>query len=81
MSVNAGHEHVSETRGSGIVSSAADGLEMLVVRVMREVSEVCERSGFWLCQSCGNMGIMDVCLCLGCGGMGEVGGESVGCLG
>ena len=38
--VSAGH--VSGTRGSGIVSSAADVLWMSVVRVMRGVGGVCE---------------------------------------
>ena len=34
--------HVGGTRGSGIVSSAADVLWMSVVRVMRGVGAVCE---------------------------------------
>ena len=38
--VSAGH--VGGTRGSGIVSSAADVLWMSVVRVMRGVDGVCE---------------------------------------
>ena len=38
--VSAGH--VGGTRGSGIVSSAADVLEMSVVRGMRKVGGVCE---------------------------------------
>ena len=38
--VSAGH--VGDTRGSGIVSSAADVLWMSVVRGIRGVSEVCE---------------------------------------
>ena len=36
-----------------------------------------ERIGFWLYESCGNRGVLDVCLCFGCGG---VGGEWVGGL-
>ena len=36
-----------------------------------------ERIGFWLYQSCGNRGVLDVCLCLGSGGVGGVGGEWV----
>ena len=40
--VNAGHEYVSGTRGSGIVSSAADVLWMSVVRGMRGVGGVCK---------------------------------------
>ena len=39
--VNAGHECVGGTRGSGIVSSAAHVLGMIVVRGMRGVCEVC----------------------------------------
>ena len=35
-------EHVGGTRGSGIVSSAADVLWMSVVRGMRGVGGVCE---------------------------------------
>ena len=35
-------EHVGGTRGSGIVSNAADALWMSVVRGMRGVGEVCE---------------------------------------
>ena len=35
-------EHVGGTRGSGIVSSAADVLWMSVVRGMRRVGGVCE---------------------------------------
>ena len=34
--------HVGGTRGSGIVSNAADVLWMNVVRVMRGVGRVCE---------------------------------------
>ena len=35
-------EHVGGTRGSGIVSSAADVLWMIVVRGMRGIGGVCE---------------------------------------
>ena len=65
--VSAGH--VGGTRGSCIVSSAADVLWMSVVRGMRGVvgyvyvlgsgrvgGEGGERIGFGLCQSCGNSG-------------------------
>ena len=38
------------------------------------------RIGFWLYQSCGNRGVLDVCLCLACDGVGGVGGECVGGL-
>ena len=37
VAVNAGHEYVGGTRGSGIVYSAADVLGMRVVRGMRGV--------------------------------------------
>ena len=40
--VSAGHEHVGGTRGSGIVSRAADVLWMSVVRGMRGVGGMCE---------------------------------------
>ena len=40
--VVAGHEYVGGTRGSGIVSSAADVIGMGVVRRMRGVAGVCE---------------------------------------
>ena len=39
-----------------------------------------EKIGFGLCQSCGNRGVLEVCLYLGCGGVGGVGGEWVGGL-
>ena len=40
--MSAGHEYVGGTRGSGIVSSAADVLGISVLRGMREVGGVCE---------------------------------------
>ena len=42
VAVSAGHECMGGTRGSGIVSSAADVLGMRVVREMRGVGGVCE---------------------------------------
>ena len=39
--VSAGHEYVGGTRGSCILSSAADVLGMSVVRGMRGVGEMC----------------------------------------
>ena len=42
VEVNAGHEYVGGTRVSGIVSSAADELEMCVGRGMKGVGGVCE---------------------------------------
>ena len=32
------------------------------------------RIGFGLYQSCGDRGVLDMCLCFGCGGVGGVGG-------
>ena len=37
VAVSVGHEYVSSTRGSGIVSSAADVLGLSVVRGMSDV--------------------------------------------
>ena len=37
-----------------------------------------ERIGFGLYQSYGDRGVLDVCLCFGCGGVGGVGWEWVG---
>ena len=34
-----------------------------------------ERIGFGLYASCGNRGVLDLCLCLGCGRVGSVGGS------
>ena len=39
-----------------------------------------ERIGFGLYQSCGDRGVLDVCLCFGCGGVVGLGGERVGGL-
>ena len=36
-----------------------------------------ERIGFGLYQSCGTRGVLDMCLCFCCGGVGGVGGESL----
>ena len=46
--------HVDGTRGTGIVSSAADVLWMRVVRVMRGVGVVCD-----MCLARGIMGVED----------------------
>ena len=86
--VSAGH--VGGTRGSCIVSSAAD------VLWMRGGSEVCEmcmclarngvggEGGEWIrglglgfTNPVRTGGVLDVCLCLDCGGVGGVGGEWV----
>ena len=39
-----------------------------------------ERIGFGLYQSCVDRGLLDMCLCFSCGGVGGVGGELVGGL-
>ena len=39
-----------------------------------------ERIGFVFYQSCGDRGVLDVCLCFGCGCVGGVVGEWVGGL-
>ena len=36
-----------------------------------------EKIGFGLYQSCGDRGVLDMCLCFDCGGVGGVGGEWV----
>ena len=79
--VSAGH--VGGTRGSGIVSSAADMLWMSVVHGMTGVGGVCEMcmarggvgvgGGEWMrglgfTNHVGTGGVLDVCLC--CGGVG-----------
>ena len=46
-------EHVGGTRGSGIVSSAADVLWMSMVRGMRGVAGVCE---MFMCLALGGVG-------------------------
>ena len=87
--VSAGH--LCGTRGSGIVSSAADVLGMSVVSGMRGVGGVREMC---MCLARGGEGVegsewmrglglgftnpvgtVDVCLYFGCGGVGGVGGE------
>ena len=39
-----------------------------------------ERIGFGLYNPLGTGGVLDMCLCFGCGGVGGVGGEWVGGL-
>ena len=51
--VSLGHDYVGGTRGSGILSSAADVLGMSVVRGMRGVGGVCE---ICLCLARGGVG-------------------------
>ena len=82
--VSAGCEYMGGTRGSGVVSSTDDMLEMSVVRGVRSVGgvgELCiclDRAwwevwwvrglGFGFTNPVGTGGVWDVCLCLGCGG-------------
>ena len=85
--------YVGGTRGSGIVSSAADVLWMRgVVKCVRCVcvwlgDAWTERGGEWMrglglgfTNPIRTGGMLDVCLCLSCGGVGGVGGELVGGL-
>ena len=80
--------HVGNTRGSGILSSAADVLGMSVVRGMRGVGGVCEMSVFGSGRRRKGdeslrvlgLGVTNpvgtgevVDVCLGCGGVGGVG--------
>ena len=81
---------VCGTRGSGFVSSTADVLWMSVVRGMRGVGGVCVWSGRrgWrggvrglgldFTNHVRTRGVLDVCVCLHCGGVGGIGGEWVG---
>ena len=52
--MSVGHEYVGVTRGAGIVSIAADVLEMSVVRRMRGVGVVCE---MYMCLAKGGGGV------------------------
>ena len=79
------------TPGSGVLSSADDVVEIMVVRGVRSVAGVCEMCMCLArCEACGGeriwfglgftnpvgaCGVWDVCLCLGCGGVGCVGGS------
>ena len=77
--VGVGHEYVDGTGGSGIEYSAADMLGLSMVHGIRGVGGVC----VWLMVVWGEWisgldldftnpvrtgGVLDVCLCLGCGG-------------
>ena len=84
---------MSGTRGSGVLSSTGDVLEMSVVRVVdgvcdmcmclarggvgREGSEWMRELGLGFTNPVGTGGVLDVRLCFGCGG---VSGEWVGDL-
>ena len=83
-------------RGSGVLSSTGDVLEMSVVRGVGGVCDMCMclarrgvggEGGVWMRESglgftnpVGTGGVLDMCLCFGCGGVGSVGGEWVGAL-
>ena len=84
------------TRGSGVLSSTCDALEMSVVRGVGGVCDMCmclarggvggERGecmrelGLGFTNPVETGGLLDMCLCFGCGGMGGVCGEWVGGL-
>ena len=72
--------YMGGTRGSGVLSSAGDVLEMSVVRGVGGVCDMCmylarggvggaggERIGFGFTNPGGKW---DMCLCFGCGGVG-----------
>ena len=82
VAVSAGHEYVGSTRGLGIVSSTADVLWMSVESGMKGGGVVCEmcmclaRGNVWirglglgLTNPVETRGVLDVCQCLGCGGV------------
>ena len=85
---------MSGARGSGVLSSTGDVLEMSVVRSVCGVCDMCmclARGGVggvaveWVTElglcftnSGGTRGKWDMCLCFGCGGVGAVGVEWVG---
>ena len=68
---------MSGTRGSGVLSSTCGVLEMSVVR---GVGGVCDL-GLGFTNPVWTGGVLDECLCFGCGGVGGVGEEWVGGLG
>ena len=82
---------MSGIRGSGVLSSTGDVLDMSVVRGAGGVCVTCvcvwlgavwvETGGKWMRElglsftnPVGTGGVLDVCLCFGCGGVGGVGG-------
>ena len=83
-----GHASMGCVHGPGIVPSADYMLEMSVVRGMRGVcmnlargglgGEVVEgMRGLGFTNPVGTRGVLDVCLCLCCGGVGGIGGARV----
>ena len=85
--------YMGGTRGSGVLSSASDVLEMSVGRGVGGVCDMCLARGrvggvgvgglvLGFTNPGGTWGKWDMCLCFGCGGVGGVwGGECVGGLG
>ena len=81
------------TRGSGVLSSTCDVLEMTVVRGVGGVCDMCmclarggvggdggewmRELGLGFTNPVGQGGVLDMCLCFGCGVVGGVGGEWV----
>ena len=78
------------TRGSGVLSSTGDVLEMSVVRGVAGVCDMCGsgrrggEGGEWmrglglgLINPVGTGGVLGVCLCFGCCGVCGVGGKWV----
>ena len=84
------------TRGSGVLSSTGDVLDMSVVRCVGGVCDMCMclargsvggEGGEWMRElglgftnPVGTWGVLDMCLCFGCSCVGGVGGEWVGGL-
>ena len=67
---------MSGTRGSGVLSSTGDVLEMSVGRgVGGEGGEWMRELGLGFTNLVGTGGVLDMCLSFGCGGVGGVGGE------
>ena len=87
---------MSGTRGSGVLSSTGDMLEISVMRGVGGVCEMCmclarggvggeggewmRGLGFGFTNPVETGGVLDVCLCFGYGGVDGVGGEWVGGL-
>ena len=89
--------YMGGTRGSGVLASAADVLEVSVVRCVGGVYDMCmclfgsgrevlgvewvTVLGLGFTNSGGTWEKWDMCLCFGCGGVDGVGGEWVAWLG
>ena len=73
---------MSGTRGSGVLSSTDD----MLVRGVGGVCDMCmmgewmRELGLGFTNPVGTGGMLDMCMCFGCGGVGGVGGEWVGGL-